>query len=341
MRPLMDSMFVSREKLAFIVDATAAPIASIVPISSWVGFEVGLIQAELDKILARDPDPEIVTTGFGVFLETIKYRYYCIFILFLMPMLIISGRDMGPMLLAERRARIYGRTDGGDGATKAVGSEAELKSANAPAPDTPCRWWNMAVPVLLLIFYIFYLLVVTGYDGTGTQSFLDIMQNADSYAALLWGTMAGALTAWAFYLLQDKKDGRIIWFNLKGRIRWLGRWWTSCFQRFRRNETLGEYQDEQDEAVQERKEHSKPLMDYRDAMDSFLKGLEHIFGALVVLTLAWASGAIMTAVGLDRFFGVLIAESNLNYQMLPTISFVVSMIVAFATGTSWGTMTIM
>ena len=205
MRPLMDSMFVSREKLAFIVDATAAPIASIVPISSWVGFEVGLIQAELDKILAKDPDPEIVTTGFGVFLETIKYRYYCIFILFLMPMLIISGRDMGPMLLAERRARIYGRTDGGDGATKAVGSEAELTSANAPAPDTPCRWWNMAVPVLLLIFYIFYLLVVTGYDGTGEQSFLDIMQNADSYAALLWGTMAGALTAWAFYLLQDRR----------------------------------------------------------------------------------------------------------------------------------------
>jgi len=338
MRPLLDAMCVSREKLAFIVDATAAPIASIVPISSWVGFEVGLIQAELDKILARDPNPSIVTTGFGVFLETIKYRYYCIFMLFLMPMLIIADRDLGPMLIAERRCRIYARTDGGDGAARATGGDEQLKSTNAPTPDTPCRWWNMAFPVLMLIFYIFYLLIVTGDDGSGTQSFLDIMQNADSYSALLWGTMAGALTAWAFYALQDKKGDRIIWFNVKGHVGKLRRWCTSCFQRFRRNESLDEY--EEDEGVEE-KEHSKPLMNYRDGMDSFLRGLEHIFGALVVLTLAWASGHIMTAVGLDRFFGVLISESNLNYQMLPTISFVVSMVIAFATGTSWGTMTIM
>lgn len=143
--------------------------------------------------------------------------------------------------------------------------------------------------------------------------------------------IAGALTSWAFYILQAKKDGRIIWFNLKGYFGKLRRWWASCFQRFRRNERLDEYEDDAEE-----KEHSKPLMDYRDAMDSFLRGLEHIFGALVVLTLAWASGHIMTDVGLDRFFGVLIVESDLNYQMLPTISFVVSMVVAFATGTSWG-----
>ena len=79
MRPLTDACIVSREKLAFVVDATAAPIASIVPISSWVGFEISLIQAELDKILALNPNPEIATTGFSVFIETIKYRYYCIF----------------------------------------------------------------------------------------------------------------------------------------------------------------------------------------------------------------------------------------------------------------------
>ena len=68
-RPLTDMCIVSREKLAFIVDDTAAPIASIVPISSWVGFEISLIQAELDKILKFDSDPEIATTGFAVFLD--------------------------------------------------------------------------------------------------------------------------------------------------------------------------------------------------------------------------------------------------------------------------------
>jgi Na+/H+ antiporter NhaC len=63
MKPLTDACVVSREKLAFIVDATAAPIASIVPISSWVGFEISLIQAELNKILEVDPDSEIANTS--------------------------------------------------------------------------------------------------------------------------------------------------------------------------------------------------------------------------------------------------------------------------------------
>ena len=116
MKPLTDACVVSREKLAFIVDATAAPIASIVPISSWVGFEISLIQAELNRILEQDPDSEIGNmSSFSVFLETIKYRYYCIFMLMFIPLLILTGRDFGPMLIAERLTKVYGRTDGGPG----------------------------------------------------------------------------------------------------------------------------------------------------------------------------------------------------------------------------------
>ena len=77
MRPLLDSLYVSREKLAFIVDTTAAPVASISPVSSWVGFEIGLIQEELDKIIAQEgtDDLSIKTSGMAVFLQSIKYRY--------------------------------------------------------------------------------------------------------------------------------------------------------------------------------------------------------------------------------------------------------------------------
>lgn len=346
MRPLMDAFSVSREKLAFIVDATAAPIASIVPVSSWVGFEVGLIQTELNKILASDPNPTIATTGFGVFLETIKYRYYCIFMLMLVPLLIFSGRDMGPMLLAERRTRVYGRVDGGPGATLGLNGE-KLTSANAPDPDTPCKWWNMAFPIVMLVFYIFYLLIITGLDGSGDQTFLEIMQLADSYSALLWGTMGGALTSYAFYLLQDKKDGNIIWFNVKGKYQGFVRWMKTsklfkCCRKGGQQDQDGDDAEGEGEGEDaEEEKHARPLLTYREAMHSFLLGTEHIFGALVVLTLAWASGHIMVAVGLDRFFGELIVESDLDYRMLPTISFVISMFVAFATGTSWGTMTIM
>ena len=143
MRPLADACGLSREKLAFLVDATAAPIASIVPISSWVGFEIGLIQKEVDAVYNLYSDPTIDHSGFGVFLETIKYRYYCIFMLFFIPLIVLSGKDFGPMLISERLNAVYGRTDGGDGALRNADGNVQL-SHNAPREDVPKRFWNMA-----------------------------------------------------------------------------------------------------------------------------------------------------------------------------------------------------
>lgn len=75
MRPLLDAFSVSREKLAFLVDGTAAPIVSLSPISSWAGFEVSLIQQQIDRIIALDGKVSIETDGFAVFLQSIQYRY--------------------------------------------------------------------------------------------------------------------------------------------------------------------------------------------------------------------------------------------------------------------------
>ena len=117
MSALSDVLMVSKEKFTFLVDATAAPLASLTPVSSWVGFEVSLIQAEIDA-LARIHGEEnltISTSAINIFLQSIKYRYYPLFMLFLIPTLLFLQKDFGPMLLAERRCRVYGRTDGGDG----------------------------------------------------------------------------------------------------------------------------------------------------------------------------------------------------------------------------------
>jgi Na+/H+ antiporter NhaC len=77
MRPLTDMLSISREKLSFIVDATSATVASIMPISSWIGFEIGLIQSELDNIssILEDEKFRISLNGLTVFMETVKYRY--------------------------------------------------------------------------------------------------------------------------------------------------------------------------------------------------------------------------------------------------------------------------
>jgi hypothetical protein len=97
--------------------------------------------------------------------------------------------------------------------------------------------------------------------------------------------MAAVLTSVAFYFVQDKKDGRIKWFNVKG--------YKNKVQRFVKSRR-GIAVD--DEAVQ----HAKVLMNTREAMSAFLIGMEKIFGVLIILTLAWATGAIMIAVGLGE-----------------------------------------
>jgi Na+/H+ antiporter NhaC len=152
LRPLLDLLSVSREKLAFIVDATAAPIASISPVSSWVGFEVGLIQEQIDRIIELEgtTDIGIETSGFAVFLQSIKYRYYPIFMIVLMLVLIYSQRDFGSMLVAERQTRVYQRIDGGDGAGMSA-EEQGAENPNKPRDDQPLRSWNMVFPVLILV----------------------------------------------------------------------------------------------------------------------------------------------------------------------------------------------
>ena len=155
MKPLTDLLMVSREKLAFIVDATAAPVASISPVSSWVGFEIGLIVQEVVKLEEKygKGNLTITTSGLAIFLQSVKYRYYPIFMIFLIFCIIGFKRDYGPMLIAERKVTIFQRTDGGDGKGKQH-STGEHK-ANQPNLDAPLYAFNMLIPVIVLVCHIF------------------------------------------------------------------------------------------------------------------------------------------------------------------------------------------
>jgi len=99
MRPVTDAMGVSREKLAYIVDSTAAPVACIALVTTWVGYEVGLIGDAIDKIEGLDMQ------AYLVYLNTIPYSFYPILALSFVFMVCVSGRDFGPMRKAEERAR--------------------------------------------------------------------------------------------------------------------------------------------------------------------------------------------------------------------------------------------
>mmetsp|Transcript_7615 Transcript_7615/g.11417 ORF Transcript_7615/g.11417 Transcript_7615/m.11417 type:complete len:751 (+) Transcript_7615:114-2366(+) len=323
MRPITDLMGVSREKLAFIVDATSAPIAATFPISSWVGFEVGEINKQLIKIKSNNGGEmplDLQDNGFSVYISSIPWRFYPIFMVFFQVILIAAKREFGPMLIAERKAVVYGRTDGGDGGIKQAKA---LQDANKPLELTPKRWWNMIVPVLLLIFLVLYVLFMTGVDVVGTgMPVKEIIQEADSYSALLFGTIGTSLITLIFYAIQHKHEGQIVPPTPKGFLA--------------KGPAVGQVEDE----FAEDAEGPRMLMSPTESLDAWLQGLVVIFPAVIVLYLAWAMAGVMGDVGADRFFSAVVLESGVQGE-LPAITFILSLFMALCTGTSWGTMGIM
>lgn len=98
MRPLTDRHRISREKLAFLVDATSAPIAGLALVSTWIGFEVALFQQQTDAL-------QLGYDGYTLFLHALPFRFYCLFVIVFIFANALSGKDFGPMATAERRAR--------------------------------------------------------------------------------------------------------------------------------------------------------------------------------------------------------------------------------------------
>lgn len=189
MRPITDRLRVSREKLSFIVDAGAATVASIFIISTWIGYEVGLIDQGLRMIQSTED-------AYAVFLRTIPYRFYPIFTLILVFLIGWTDRDFGPMLEAERRARTTGKVlrDGAQPATDLTESTSSYTS------DKPARWYNGILPILTVLIVGLYGLYTTGTAALAEQGIHsygvgDIISKSDSYSSLLWASLSGCLMA--------------------------------------------------------------------------------------------------------------------------------------------------
>jgi Na+/H+ antiporter NhaC len=180
-RPITDQLKISREKLAYIVDSTAAPVVSIALITTWIGYEVSLIDEALQDIgeLADVP-------AYAIFLQSIPYSFYPILAVVFVFMVAITGRDMGPMYTAEVRAR----------RGKVVAEEDEADDAVSgdtlePKPEVPLRAFNAFVPIIVLVAALLGGLYATG-EGDSVR---EIIGDADPYKAMMWASFIGALTA--------------------------------------------------------------------------------------------------------------------------------------------------
>jgi len=288
MRPITDRLKISREKLAYLVDSTAAPVAALVPISTWVGYEISQIDLGLGIAASQvTGDPALVeqltaTNPFSVFLHTIPYLFYPLLALTLVFLTSVMKRDFGPMAAAEFRAASGGGLfrPGAQLATDTEGGEMR------PKEGAPARWLNAALPVLTVILVVLGGLFWDGRAVAGADaSLMDVFGSADPFKSLLWGSLAGCVVA--FFL------------------------------------SLGQR-----------------ILTLQEAIDAWMGGLRSMMIAMVVLTLAWSLGAVTESLQTAPYLTQLL-EGNLELRWIPVLVFVASAAIAFATGTSWGTMAIM
>ncbi|MEL6671720.1 MAG: Na+/H+ antiporter NhaC family protein [Bacteroidota bacterium] len=285
MRSITDKLRISREKLAYLVDSTAAPVAALAFITTWIGAELGYIE-DGTKLLSNFPEGQ---SAYGIFLNSLAYAFYPIMNLLFMLMIIFTGRDYGPMLRAEMRARQTGRV------SKKVDTEdadESMKHFQPLAGITP-KAYNALIPVIVLVGGVLIGLLYTGWSAetwadpeSGFFSKLSkVIGDSDSYVALLWGSLSAVVVAALLTLSQR-------------------------------------------------------MMSLTRVMDTMVYGFKAMFGALVILVLAWALQKVTedmhTAGFLTEMFG-----NQLAPALVPAITFLLGALVSFSTGSSWGTMAIL
>lgn len=282
MRPVTDKLRISREKLSYIVDSTAAPIAAIAFVTTWIGAELGYIQDGINNL-------GIETSAYSVFLNSLAYSFYPVFALLFILIIIHEKKDFGPMLIAEQRAR---RSEKIQEAELTHTSAHDYNNMNVP-DDIKARWFNAVIPVLVIIIGTIIGLVVTGLQAAEWDSAFSlsknlsiIIGNSDSYKALLWSSISGVIVAVVLTITQ-----RII--NLK------------------------------------------------DSVESLVRGFKTMLTAILILILAWSIALITKHLHTADFISRILVDIQISPYLVPAITFILSALVAFSTGSSWGTMAIL
>jgi len=356
MRPLTDRLRISREKLAYIVDSTAAPIAGVSLLSTWIAFEVSTFEAHL-------PGAGITESGYAVFLQTIPFRFYCLFTLVFVGLSIFLRRDFGPMAKAEERARTTGKLIR-DGGTPMVSDEA---TRILPREGMGSRWSYAGLPILLVLVATMVTIFVDGggfvawragslfdlkvitqvlFDGSGGKP---IFVGASAGFALavflagsnpvrcgvLAGIAAGVLagpnvSAWLADLgfVQAGYDWGLIaaMTDYLGFILACGA--AACLVGVAVNRIAG------------KRHTNRPHLPIGDLGSSGLSSVRALFFAVLILFQAWMIGSVCADLYTADYLVALLAGGD-AVQWLPILLFVAACIVAFATGSSWSTMSIL
>lgn len=292
MRPISDKTKMSRAKLAYILDSTAAPVCIIAPVSSWVVTVMSIVKG-------AEGFDKLGLTPFEFFIRSIPYNLYALGTLAFVVAIIMTKRDFGPMAASEQLAKDgtlyneekYGPVSGN------VGEDETAKKNASP--------FDMLFPIIALIIAALIFFPVTTWisavDGKEITTFAQAVQTIPLSDAFKDTDASVAL----FYAIIVTIFLTYIYFLARGLLKLL------------------------------------------EAADAFRDGMKSMVSALIILAMAWTIGSIIKAspdeggLGLGKWLSLIVVKGNFPLAAIPAVVFVLSAIISFATGTSWGTFGIM
>ena len=263
MKPVTDKYKVSRAKLAYIIDTTAAPVCIIAPISSWAAAVSGFVEDG---------------KGLSLFIRAIPYNFYALFTIAMMVMLVVLRVDYGPMAKSEALA--------GEGDLFGGGPDPYAGAGEAPADKG--RVVDLIAPIAVLIFCCVVGMVYSGGFFAGGEGgvlarFSTAFSNPDASVGLMLGSAFALVFSFVYYMLRR-------------------------------------------------------AMSFREMMGCIPDGFKAMVPAIMILTFAWSLKAMTDSLGAKYFVRDLVKSGAEGMQMfLPAIVFLIGCLLAFATGTSWGT----
>ena len=265
MRPVTDRQKISRAKLAYLIDATAAPICIIAPVSSWAA-----------AVTSSVPEGSGIN-GFTMFLRTIPYNYYAIMTVVMCLFLIFTGTDYGPMKRNEENAKngdLFTTED------RPYGDDVD------DGTDTKGHVVDLVAPVIVLIASCIFGMIYSGGFFEGVD-FVSAFANCNASMGLVMGSSIALLFTFVFY-------------------------------------------------------RTRQVMTFQDFAACIPDGFKAMVSPMLILTLAWTLSGMTGLLGAKYYVADLLSGSAAALQyLLPFIIFIVAVFLAFATGTSWGTFSIL
>ncbi|MCE5272483.1 Na+/H+ antiporter NhaC family protein [bacterium] len=195
MRPFTDKLRISREKLSYIVDSTSAPVACVALISTWIGFELGLLGTSISEL-------GLDINAYWLFLRAVPFNFYSIVTIIFVLLVALTGRDFGPMRQAESRAFSTGEVLGPRAQPLVDDEMTRLQDSS----DAPPRWYNAIVPIGVMSAVLLAGLYASGLHnaaaGGKAPTLYNVIGAADPFQVLLWAAFAGTFTAMAMSMAQ-------------------------------------------------------------------------------------------------------------------------------------------